>query len=95
MEFAGLFQTPSLESCQARLSAIALAQAAARESRPVRDSGAAAEEGRVSASPAAHSESEDKHTSPPTPIGMNYPVGKPLEVKLAFAYGRSGTEGKG
>lgn len=78
-----LLQTPSLESCQARLSALALAQAAGRETRPVRedcdrDASAAVEEGRVSADPAV--DSEDKHTSPPTPIGMNYPVGKPLEV---------------
>lgn len=79
------FKTPSLESCQARLSALALAQAAARESRPVRE--AAAEEGRVSADPAADSESEGKHTSPPTPIGMNYPVGKPLEIYLDGPYG--------
>lgn len=83
------FKTPSLESCQARLSAIALAQAASRDSRPPRDATAAAEEGRVSADPSADPSADtgDKLTSPPTPIGMNYPVGKPLEIYLDGPYG--------
>ncbi|KAL1449324.1 hypothetical protein WDU94_000520 [Cyamophila willieti] len=66
------FKTPSLESCEAKLSALSILT----QGSDIGDSASLAEEGRHITPGKSH---------PHTPI--NYPVGKPLEIYLDGPYG--------
>ncbi|KAI5708571.1 hypothetical protein M8J77_025234 [Diaphorina citri] len=67
------FKTPSLESCEAKLSALSILT----QGSDIADSQSLAEEGRRHVTPGK--------SHPHTP--MNYPVGKPLEIYLDGPYG--------
>ncbi|XP_026680929.1 uncharacterized protein LOC103511343 [Diaphorina citri] len=67
------FKTPSLESCEAKLSALSILT----QGSDIADSQSLAEEGRRHLTPGK--------SHPHTP--MNYPVGKPLEIYLDGPYG--------
>ncbi|KAL1130042.1 hypothetical protein AAG570_012985 [Ranatra chinensis] len=71
------FKTPSLENCEAKLSALSIIN---REDGGLINSDRAAEEGRAQCVPSGSDDSKT-HTQ------INYPVGKPLEIFLDGPYG--------
>ncbi|BES91416.1 NADHypothetical protein oxidase [Nesidiocoris tenuis] len=73
------FKTPSLESCEVKLSAMSILNR--QDTAIIRSLEHAAEEGR--ASPAT----TNSHESVKARSSINYPVGKPLEIYLDGPYG--------